>query len=1001
MKKSKKLLIALLSATCLTAGAFGLAACGSAQDDALYKIYTEYVADAGDNAKSYEEWLKDTLENVGKPGDKGEQGKPGDPGADGKSAYDLYVDLLDPTETPPTLEEWLASLVGATGTAPHIDATTGNWFVGTLDTGVKAGGENGANGKGIKYIEMTDDGKGLLFTFTDDTTQRLTLPTAMTHVHTYGDEITVLLPVSGEHDGLGYKTCTDNDCEHIELVVMSCYKVKVTLADGKTPATGATVTIGTASAKVDATGYAVFPDVEYGEYDLTVAINGYVQLESVKTSATTFKYEVNLAKELTGTTLDALEEVGDTMTYYITAEGEEIEEYYGTELVYDPVILTMSVNELSRYKVSLGDGYDMVLFTDNSGVDYTSTERGYNYYIAESGTITISFEIDTWEWTETECSFAITLEKITPPVKGSIEYPVAFEADKEVSVEAQANTDVYFQFNGELNRYVFEFGENVTMTWLGADLNDPDLAKSVTSGEDGALRFGGSYYTYYFKAQATDGKVKFKITPAPLSGEKANPVTLQKDTQTTVDEATLNNIYSVWYKMELPAGNYTIETTEGSANFNLYDDISAISSLADINNLNKYPFKVEGEGTHTYYLKANSACTFVVRDYNSDTDVGFNAEFAKEITQDGEVPVPKNVEWWFKYTVANDGVLSMTTDGATFYVYSSEMKMLFNSRDIKQLDVTTGSVYYINAFVFAEADSSFGIEVIQKVEKVNYHFNVADDFGNALNGLTVTANKEGEEPVSGMTSGQGRVTLNLTPGAWTITVSELEGYETTRVVTKESHTESETFLTLKKLRDYVITAKTADGTPVEGITVLLMKGEGSSWVNYKSAVTDNNGKVTFKVINDTYGVQISSDGYTLVVSGTNTAVTLMKNSEDKATYEYDITVKANSASAELKLGENQVKAGTEYTLSVTFDDAFNIETDKIQSMICHTSSMGDVAVVKNGTFNSMLAGFVGVVQIANGVNIDLYTNDNNGGETSYTFTFVFSEDTTVNVSSAL
>lgn len=982
MKKSKKLLIALLSATCLTAGAFGLAACGSAQDDALYKIYTEYVADAGDNAKSYEEWLKDTLENVGKPGDKGEQGKPGDPGADGKSAYDLYVDLLDPTETPPTLEEWLASLVGATGTAPHIDATTGNWFVGTLDTGVKAGGENGANGKGIKYIEMTDDGKGLLFTFTDDTTQRLTLPTAMTHVHTYGDEITVLLPVSGEHDGLGYKTCTDNDCEHIELVVMSCYKVKVTLADGKTPATGATVTIGTASAKVDATGYAVFPDVEYGEYDLTVAINGYVQLESVKTSATTFKYEVNLAQKLTGTTLSALNEVGDTKTYFITATGEEIETpYWGTELVYDPVILTMPVSELSRYKVSLGDGYDMVLFTDNSGTDYTSTERGYNYYIAESGTITISFEIDTWEWTETECSFAITLEKITPPVKGSIEYPVAFEADKEVSVEAQANTDVYFQFNGELNRYVFEFGENVTMTWLGADLNDPDLAKSVTSGEDGALRFGGSYYTYYFKAQATDGKVKFKITPAPLSGEKANPVTLQKDTQTTVDEATLNNIYSVWYKMELPAGNYTIETTEGSANFNLYDDISAISSLADINNLNKYPFKVEGEGTHTYYLKANSACTFVVRDYNSDTDAGFNAEFAKEITQDGEVPVPKNVEWWFKYTVANDGVLSMTTDGATFYVYSSEMKMLFNSRDIKQLDVTAGSVYYINAFVFAEADSSFGIEVIQKVEKVNYHFNVADDFGNALNGLTVTANKEGEEPVSGMTSGQGRVTLNLTPGAWTITVSELEGYETTRVVTKESHTESETFLTLKKLRDYVITAKTADGTPVEGITVLLMKGEGSSWVNYKSAVTDNNGKVTFKVINDTYGVQISSDGYTLVVSGTNTVVTLMKNSEDKATYEYNIQVKVSEPV--LQKGENTVKANTTYKYTLPEGGTITVSSGNIVSL-----SISQGAMITNGEFTGFASmfGFEGTVSA-------LQYSGWNSEEISITF----SEDTVVTI----
>ena len=61
-------------------------------------------------------------------------------GEDGKSAYELAVDNgFNGTE-----QEWLASLKGqdgtngTNGTTPHIDQTTGNWFIGETNTGVKA-----------------------------------------------------------------------------------------------------------------------------------------------------------------------------------------------------------------------------------------------------------------------------------------------------------------------------------------------------------------------------------------------------------------------------------------------------------------------------------------------------------------------------------------------------------------------------------------------------------------------------------------------------------------------------------------------------------------------------------------------------------------------------------------------------------------------------------------------------------------------------------------------
>lgn len=999
MKRSKKLLIALLTATCFTAGAFGIAACGSSNDGALYNLYLEYRDDAGDGAMTYEEWLKATLNNANKPGDKGEQGDPGQagaPGKDGKSAYDLYKESLPATETPKSLEEWLASLVGATGTAPHIDQTSGNWFVGTIDTGVKAGGQNGADGKGIKYIEMTADGKGLVFTFSDDSKQRLTLPSAMTHVHTYDDEVVTLLPVSGEHDGLGYKTCTDNDCEHIELVVMSCYKVKVTLSDGKTPAAGAVVKLGTVSATADASGYAVFPDVEYGEHKLTAELSGYVQTANISTTASKYKYEVNLAKDVTASkTLDELAKVGDKAEYYLTMTGEE--DFMG--MYFESVSLTLAVSELSKYKVTLPDGYEMVLFGENSS--YEASVRGYDYFIAGANeSIEISFEIDT-DYSDNKCSFPFTVEKVTPPQPGSIDYPVEFGLDKEVSLTASANTDVYFVFNGLSNRYTFTFGENVKLTRLNADF---EATKEVTSGT--AMRFGSEYYSTYFKAQATDGKIKFTLAASPLDGEKAKPVTLNKGQSVTIDKdaEVFKETYGVWYKIELSKGTYTLNTTAGNANFMLYDALPASdydgSELANISTA-KYIFAVDAETAKTYYIKATSACTFAIADYNAATDAGYSREFPKDIN-DGTVNVQKGTEWWYKYTVAQDGLLNVSSpDGASFYVYDVSFKMLFSSRNVKQPEVNNGTVYYINAYTYGGTDVSLAVGVIQKVNKVDYSFDVKDDFGNAISGATVKATLEGEEAVTGTTDAEGKATLNLTPGEWTVVVEDVEGYQNARVVTDIYHTASNTSIVLKKLHNYVITSKTADGTAVKDITVIIQKGEGAGWVTVNSKITDAEGKVSFSLVNDNYRVLIESEEYTLVVSGSNTGIIIMKYTEDQENYNIDITVKVNAASAELKLGENQVTAGTEYTLKVTNDDAFNILSDKIQSMVCHTSSMGDVNVINGGAFNSVFAGFVGVVQADGGVNVDLSTNKNMGGETTYTFTFVFAEDTTVNVVSTL
>lgn len=58
----------------------------------------------------------------------------GDPGKDGKSAYEVAVkNGYSGSE-----QQWIESLVGRPGDIPYVGGN-GNWFVGAVDTGVRAG----------------------------------------------------------------------------------------------------------------------------------------------------------------------------------------------------------------------------------------------------------------------------------------------------------------------------------------------------------------------------------------------------------------------------------------------------------------------------------------------------------------------------------------------------------------------------------------------------------------------------------------------------------------------------------------------------------------------------------------------------------------------------------------------------------------------------------------------------------------------------------------------
>lgn len=121
----KKILIALLAATCITAGAIGLSACGgnkNANDSALYAIYLAET-DNG-TTQTYQQWLESKLST---PSD---------------------------------------------GQTPYI-GENGNWWIGATDTGVKAGGTDGSNGTDGRGIESVKTIGGEFVVFYTDGTYEL------------------------------------------------------------------------------------------------------------------------------------------------------------------------------------------------------------------------------------------------------------------------------------------------------------------------------------------------------------------------------------------------------------------------------------------------------------------------------------------------------------------------------------------------------------------------------------------------------------------------------------------------------------------------------------------------------------------------------------------------------------------------------------------------------------------------------------------------------------
>ena len=133
MNRTKKFLLATLSALALTAGAIGMTSCdtnsgtqtpnnSSTQQTEtndfrlVYAMYVEYATAQGKTPDSYETWLMSIRGQDGKDGQDGADGKDGQDGADGQD-----------------------------GLTPYI-GENGNWWIGDMDTEISASGLKGDKG---------------------------------------------------------------------------------------------------------------------------------------------------------------------------------------------------------------------------------------------------------------------------------------------------------------------------------------------------------------------------------------------------------------------------------------------------------------------------------------------------------------------------------------------------------------------------------------------------------------------------------------------------------------------------------------------------------------------------------------------------------------------------------------------------------------------------------------------------------------------------------------
>lgn len=736
MNKKTKLLLVLLSSTALTAGAFGLAACsGEAHNEEYYAQYQQYVsATAEGEVLSYEDWLIGILEDA-----KGEKGDKGDTGEAGKAGTQWTVGEVDPAAT-----------TGADGDF-YLNKTTFDVYNKANGTWTKIGsikgsdGAAGATGDGIDTIVYK--GGALEVTLKSGSKITVALPDEITHVHTYGENITVVVPSTLENEGIGYKKCTQNGCEHIELVVIPIPKYSVTVTYAGAPLADANVTIsgdgiaeeGSVSGKTDQEGKLELNVLELGEY--TVSVDGYTVIGSSTTSATTTDMAVEVAKNMKtevngwGETTYSVEESG---TYAVTVTSGEQDWGFGPEpFINCQAFDIVAGEENAKVKVSLNSTEGVITDAYGYANDDVDQDGSYTTIIRAGETDSIGcsinstyFETGKYTYGDT-IVYSIKVEYLEAPADGTIEAlsidASALTEEEGITMTAEPDQWIYFNWTNPdtgYSRLNVTLGEGTTLEFTTKS-NWTDVPVTLT--ESGVVKFTDSAFStnFSFKVKSSTGNISLSADFYAELGEQYNPAELALDTAATGTVSSSSPKY--YYKWTAPeAGNYTL-VLDGSSIAEIYTDAGYTDLILNIQ-ADRGIFAAEAGAT--YYIAASTSSVYTVFNYDITLrktvadDAGYSPAYTVDLTTDSSELTFDDFKGSKYYSFTNNGteavtitlVLPEVTDTSVSVSYYSDASFDYTSNlgySGYVATVNPGETVYIMVEAYAAPNTFTGTITIQ------------------------------------------------------------------------------------------------------------------------------------------------------------------------------------------------------------------------------------------------------------------------------------------------
>lgn len=661
MKKKTKLLLAVLSATAVTCGAFGIAACsGDTASGKYYDMYQAYVAEAeadGQEALDYDAWL-DSVLNAAK-GEKGDQGVAGKDGAtwlsgngapaatDGENG-DFYLDKT---------------------TFTVYNKAAGTWVsVGVIKG---ASGANGTNGVGIADITYEDGTITITYTDASEPTVITVFTEEQLHKHTYSDDIYVLIQPTETTEGLGYKKCDGtiggSACEHIELLILpKLTSFELTFTYNGEPLESTEVTLtgegifdgGTATLTTDESGKITVGPLAVGNY--TISIPGYEIL-----GGSTYNVYYGSQDLTLGLPLNAESDDWGGYTYSISAAGTYIVPitiYAGDPAYGEVKTVTFNAGDANTaFKITCEDPFSTI--ADSNG----NTLENNTVNIRANSTKDVQFSVNDSAITlggytaGDTVYYIVKVESVEAAAEGEV---ADFALDGSaltsggITKTVDAEKWVYYSWtNPDTNKRGLRFtvGEGNTVVF-NTHQNYQDFTVTMTEGTHDVIVTDNTYDygAFSFHVKSSTGAISVSAEQYAPAGDMANPAELT----TALGTETSGVGASYYYKWTAPSTTTYAIDVKGTTTIGVFSDEYFSTQLANIQSGTGIFAAEEGV---TYYIQVGNSDfmatshAFTLRAFNAATDTGLGAAAPMELTTDTDSIVFDQFTGERYYVFTNNG----------------------------------------------------------------------------------------------------------------------------------------------------------------------------------------------------------------------------------------------------------------------------------------------------------------------------------------------------------